>query len=241
MILRRLTTAFRKQDWFTVLIETLIVVLGVFLGIQLGNWNEARANRAGLTRALERLEAEAAQNIQIADDILQLTEEAQADRELTKKAVSNCEETPEAVAALGRALLDFTDDIQPHFVFVTLEQVSSHDAYQDLMSPAFSEAIAAYNARLNEEQNQIANHYDKLWDYSVVKHPSVTAYFVGPESDWSYSIAVPFTEVCADPTFRSRFINTIGFIESIESRLKRLKSQIADFQTAIGDELENRR
>lgn len=46
MILRRLSTAFRKQDWFTVLIETLIVVIGVFLGIQLGNWNEARQNRA---------------------------------------------------------------------------------------------------------------------------------------------------------------------------------------------------
>ncbi|MGB3626889.1 MAG: hypothetical protein WA989_13730 [Henriciella sp.] len=42
MILRRLATAFRKQDWFTVAVETLIVVLGVFLGLQLGNWNEAR-------------------------------------------------------------------------------------------------------------------------------------------------------------------------------------------------------
>ena len=89
MILRRLTTAFRKQDWFTVLIETLIVVLGVFLGIQLGNWNEARANRAGLTRALERLEAEAAQNIQIADDILQLTEEAQADKKSREQLRGN--------------------------------------------------------------------------------------------------------------------------------------------------------
>ncbi|MGB3627656.1 MAG: hypothetical protein WA989_17640 [Henriciella sp.] len=45
MILRRLTNALRKQDWFTVLIETLIVVLGVFLGLQLGNWNAAHADR----------------------------------------------------------------------------------------------------------------------------------------------------------------------------------------------------
>lgn len=42
MILRRLTTAFRKQDWFTVAVETLIVVLGVFLGLQVNNWNAAR-------------------------------------------------------------------------------------------------------------------------------------------------------------------------------------------------------
>lgn len=55
MILRRLTTALRKQDWFTVVIETLIVVFGVYLGIQLGNWNEARNASAGEARIIERL------------------------------------------------------------------------------------------------------------------------------------------------------------------------------------------
>ena len=43
MILRRLSDAFRKQDWFTVAVEILIVLLGVFLGLQVNNWNEARA------------------------------------------------------------------------------------------------------------------------------------------------------------------------------------------------------
>lgn len=42
MILRRLVAAFRKQDWFTVLVEIMIVVLGVFIGIQVSNWNDAR-------------------------------------------------------------------------------------------------------------------------------------------------------------------------------------------------------
>ena len=46
MILRRLTTAVRKQDWFTVLIETLIVVLGVFLGLQVQQWASDRERRA---------------------------------------------------------------------------------------------------------------------------------------------------------------------------------------------------
>ncbi|MEZ5921722.1 MAG: hypothetical protein R3C60_10275, partial [Parvularculaceae bacterium] len=45
MILRRITSAFKKQDWFTVGIETLIVVLGVFLGLQANNWNAAREDR----------------------------------------------------------------------------------------------------------------------------------------------------------------------------------------------------
>jgi len=45
MILRRLTTAFRNQDWFTVVVETLIVVFGVFIGLQVNNWNAARHDR----------------------------------------------------------------------------------------------------------------------------------------------------------------------------------------------------
>ncbi len=45
MILRRIVDAFRRQDRFTVFVETLIVVLGVFLGLQVNNWNAARADK----------------------------------------------------------------------------------------------------------------------------------------------------------------------------------------------------
>lgn len=50
MILRRLATSIRKQDWFAVIIETLIVVMGVYLGIQLGNWNSSRQQQADADR-----------------------------------------------------------------------------------------------------------------------------------------------------------------------------------------------
>tara|TARA_R110000787_G_scaffold263916_1_gene369811 strand:- start:1095 stop:1841 length:747 start_codon:yes stop_codon:yes gene_type:complete len=56
VILRRLATAFHKQDWFTVVIETLIVMFGVFLGLQVNNWNQARFERADTHNVLERLE-----------------------------------------------------------------------------------------------------------------------------------------------------------------------------------------
>lgn len=58
MILRRITHAFQKQDWFTVLIETMIVVLGVFLGIQLGNWNQYASDRRSETEYLRQLQAD---------------------------------------------------------------------------------------------------------------------------------------------------------------------------------------
>ena len=42
MILRSITRHVRDQNWFAVGIDFLIVIVGVFIGIQVANWNEAR-------------------------------------------------------------------------------------------------------------------------------------------------------------------------------------------------------
>ncbi len=42
MILRRVIAHFRKQEWTAIAIDFLIVVGGVFVGLQVSNWNEAR-------------------------------------------------------------------------------------------------------------------------------------------------------------------------------------------------------
>ena len=42
MLLRRVIEHVRTQNWFAVLLDFVIVVVGVFLGIQIGNWNEER-------------------------------------------------------------------------------------------------------------------------------------------------------------------------------------------------------
>lgn len=55
MILRRLATAARQQDWFTVFIEVCIVVVGLLIGLQINNWNNARSDRAKAEAFSERL------------------------------------------------------------------------------------------------------------------------------------------------------------------------------------------
>ncbi len=45
MILRRLTEHVKAQNWVAVGIDFAIVVIGVFVGIQVANWNEARVER----------------------------------------------------------------------------------------------------------------------------------------------------------------------------------------------------
>ncbi len=42
MILRRIIAHFRKQEWTAIGIDFVIVVVGVFVGLQVSNWNEER-------------------------------------------------------------------------------------------------------------------------------------------------------------------------------------------------------
>ena len=45
MILSRLVDHLKKERWTGVLIELVIVILGVFIGMQVTNWNQARSER----------------------------------------------------------------------------------------------------------------------------------------------------------------------------------------------------
>lgn len=63
MILRRISDAFRQQDWFTVGVETLIVVLGVFLGLQVNNWNTSNAESRLAADYVKRLKRDLNQDL----------------------------------------------------------------------------------------------------------------------------------------------------------------------------------
>ncbi|MFK8012425.1 MAG: hypothetical protein AB8B80_10315 [Marinicellaceae bacterium] len=63
MLLRRITLHVKSQNWFAVFIDFLIVVIGVFIGIQVANWNEEREDRKLENQYLNRLHIEIAQNI----------------------------------------------------------------------------------------------------------------------------------------------------------------------------------
>ena len=45
MILPRLAQAIRGQHWTTLALELLILVIGIFLGLQVDDWNEARKHQ----------------------------------------------------------------------------------------------------------------------------------------------------------------------------------------------------
>lgn len=58
LLLRRISKHVKDQNWFAVVLDFFIVVIGVFIGIQVANWNTARANKADDLNYMQRLHDE---------------------------------------------------------------------------------------------------------------------------------------------------------------------------------------
>lgn len=63
MILRRLAHSLKEQNWTAITVEFVLLVLGVFLGIQVSNWNEARSDERLGRAYVQRLTLELGQDL----------------------------------------------------------------------------------------------------------------------------------------------------------------------------------
>ncbi len=88
MLLRSITHHVRQQNWFAVWVDFLIVVIGVFVGLQAQEWSNARADRNAERAAIERLIVEYRQNLELLD----------AENEKSRKALTATEDLLSMIA-----------------------------------------------------------------------------------------------------------------------------------------------
>ena len=58
MRVRRITAQLKEQNWTAVILDFVIVVIGVFVGLQVSNWNEARHDAVRGDEYLERIRSD---------------------------------------------------------------------------------------------------------------------------------------------------------------------------------------
>lgn len=67
MIINRLSALIHRQDWSSLTIEMIVLVLGIFAGLQVNNWNEDRLEAKRLDRQLVSLAEEMKENLKRLD------------------------------------------------------------------------------------------------------------------------------------------------------------------------------
>lgn len=65
MIYKRVAARLRAQDWLAIMIELAIVVVGVFIGTWVANWNQDRAEQRDINAIVEKLAGDVSRRMAI--------------------------------------------------------------------------------------------------------------------------------------------------------------------------------
>lgn len=145
MILRKISNALRTQNWFTVILEVLIVVVGIFAGLQVDSWNESRKDRGKEREYLVRLQGD-----------------IDRDTELLADSVGQSGRWADGIIYAWRALVDTTLVDDDPCRFISGIQRASFNFFPVLYDHTFSEIVSSGHLQLirsSKLKNELSRYY----------------------------------------------------------------------------------
>lgn len=158
MILRRVIDHFKKQEWTAIFLDFVIVVLGVFVGLQVNNWNETRADHAREESYLMRLRDDLILDQQTAQDRLKFWREV---REFGQTGLAYAKTGDRGAYSAWQILLAYFQASQVNELFPT--------------STTFEEMRSAGELNLIrnvELRRQLAFYYTNNTQRAVTEYPA---------------------------------------------------------------------
>lgn len=150
MILQRMTSAIKRQDWFQVTTEILIVVIGIFLGFQVTQWNEERVEKMEEQDYLIRLHQDFTKSITLnrarIDDLNRLVNYSK----LLKKSLEQCLLSEQERDNFASGLYLIGKTIPPTLVNGVIEELKSTGKFQLISNVSLRTAISNHIQFMND-------------------------------------------------------------------------------------------
>jgi hypothetical protein len=203
MLLRRFSNHIRRQDWFAVVLDLMVVVLGIVIGLQASQWNQSRIDQREEIKYLAALGADL-------DD----------SHALLKESIDRYDQIREALIRL----IEISDDPARQVPGDNLEQllwqglwylsfVEEHlNVYDDLKSSGRMNLIGDPELRLGlSELKSMFDRYEKTErDASQLQNLTIDGYLIDHSDIRGYLLYSPngegFPQANADsepPDFRA--------------------------------------
>jgi hypothetical protein len=218
MIIHRVARAIRAQDWSTITIELIVVVVGIFLGLQVDDWNERRKDAAREQVYLQRLLADI-------DEMISRHEahEERARSKLNSLVVSfdalrSCTLTAEAVEPFEEILLNHHGLPRLEVVRSSFDEMVASGALAGIADPrlkrkiseVYSEAVSAqqfieyFSADLGRASDIIWRHVS--FDLAPGDKNRLRRWEEGTPEGHSLSVTYDFDALCNAPAFRNALV-----------------------------------
>ena len=155
--LGRLAGALRRQDWFAVALEVLIVVLGVVIAFQVTGWGQARSDAAKEQTYLRQLAADLHETLRLVDEVDSLN--ARGDRATANSIrMFYLPETPPADSVIDwHVRSTWMDIVTP--LLGTVEALISSGDLGLIRDDSLRAAITAYVTRSHQLIDDQALHH----------------------------------------------------------------------------------
>ena len=213
MILRRITEHVKTQNWFAIGLDFVIVVVGVFIGIQVSNWNEARGERRAYREAMTRLAEESAEMLQSAAEQRAVINRMLSDVQPAIDVLRACVAGAAAEATVNKGLNTIRSGRGAGAVTIAVDQLVDDERLLNQQSEAERVALRQYYFSLHHinrvsdflgDSNNVGDDSHPLIGFTRVLDPIKT--FNGVDIRRA-QLNVPLDKACKDQSFLKLFYN----------------------------------
>lgn len=250
MILKKLAAAISDQNWFSVALEILIVVVGIFIGLQLDDWSSSRQDRREERAYLERLLVQMHNNeVKLSELGPSLSERMEA----VNYALSSLNGEPEQIdakrfqKALGKTLNLFVINLQTD----VYEELVSAGKLNLISAIPLRQELAGYLADI-DAMNKVDSigtfdFYHSTYVPFLIEHLNMQPVFDGWYTDWMkdmYRSELPdpgILRLASQHPLKIELANNLVYFYSTLAWMKHKQERFLDrtvrIQTLIASEL----
>ena len=242
MLLRRLYTNLKSQNWLTVGIELLVVAVGIFMGLQASNWNDDRVERALERGYLVRLHEDILASSRGLERDNGLLEEQLSDQAIILAALDACEFSPDDKMAIQRGINALGGLNPPRLFRRTIDDLAASGRMDIIQNAQIKTKLAElveeveFRDRVTESIFRIVEHHRQVIEGQVRYDVSK------PLGGHSWVVAVDFDiQKLCDESKNAAAVSAISF--QTRDRLiayGQLLDRYRNFLPLIENELQSR-
>lgn len=246
MILRRLAQNLKQQNWTAIWIEFVLLVAGVFMGIQVSNWNEARADRAAYEAALGRLGEEIDTNLAYLDgfDLEQAQDIATGSKALT--VLQSCVDDEESRRIVDAGLEKIRGTAGLHPRRNALDEITSNPRLLEQQKPTerqrFSELLYYFDVLQQTADSAERRPEDNGMEFNPLLRVGAPYRFASKYYgfDWvstrrKLELGVPVAGACHDNQLIKAFFNWERIQGGLPVISRKWRAELVATKTLIGE------
>ncbi|MEM7430411.1 MAG: hypothetical protein AAF351_00600 [Pseudomonadota bacterium] len=238
MLLRRITQHVKEQNWFAVCIDFLIVVVGIFVGLQVQEWNENRKDRVEAEEYRQRLLADMQLSVATNQDQIGQNRIQVEGMDLVLAALNQCELPEEDESTFAGGLYNMGKINMPAMVTGTLDELNATGRFPlvgdvDLRRTITEatrrfETVDGIEGQVTSRMIPSISYVRERIRFSINEH-RFTGNPIAPTE-----VHYDFASICTDP----KFANAIANVREMTLAIIALTEDIIEHQTTVSGALK---